>query len=562
MSQPSWSIDGVWIVARLLAGAPAAGVDAATLAEPWASLARAVVNARGDERLKAYEATLASLPRDQATTIRAQVGRVGRAILQGKPVSGETGSQNSGGDAPGLPQAARLTSEWERSAQQVAHWLNDYVAYAADVSERTPRLFHEAIGLWIGSLAIARRLRLRMRHGDIYPNLYVLGVASTTLYAKSTGLEIASRLIHDCCPHLLFANDFTPEAMLADLAGREPANLNAADLTERDRALWLQGRHFAAQRGLVAEEASALLAGLRRDYMTGMAELLLRLYDCPDLYRRNTRGAGFIVVRKAYLSIIGMTTPARLQGAEVKTAWHDGLFARFALLTPETMPQRPSDEHERPRIGYPPHLAEILTRLAHALLPVPTFPAPVEARDVEMTDEARAAWWRYYMAVTFDLLTGDNPPDGRLWGCYGRLPSQALKIALILSGLDWAAGVQDTPQITLAHYARAQMIAEAWRASVHRLLSTLTSSHVAAEHSKEDRVLMRIQAAGPNGVAARDVYRSLKLRRADFDLLVAGLARDGLVEEIGIPSPRGPSALGYRAAEYVAPEETSRHSDK
>jgi hypothetical protein len=293
-----------------------------------------------------------------------------------------------------------------------------------------------------------------------------------------------------------------------------------------------------------------------------MAELLLRLYDCPDLYRRNTRGAGFIVVRKAYLSIIGMTTPARLQGAEVRTAWHDGLFARFALLTPETMPQRPSDDHERPKVDHPPHLAEILTRLAHVLLPVPTFPAPVEASNVEMTDEAKAAWWCYYVAVTFDLLTGDHPPDGRLWGCYGRLPSQALKIALILSGLDWAAGVQDGPKITLAHYARAQMIAEAWRASVHRLLSTLTNSHVAAEHSKEDRVLLRIRAAGPDGVAARDVYRSLKLRRADFDLLVTGLARDGLVEEIEIPSPRGPPALGYRASEYVAPEGTGRQGDE
>lgn len=126
-----------------------------------------------------------------------------------------------------------------QARQEAGKWLNDYLAYAADVSERTPRLFHEAIGLWTGSLAIARRLRLRLRHGDVYPNLYVLGVAPTTLYAKSTAMEIASRLIHESFPHLLSANDFTPEAMLADLAGREPANLNSADLTERDRDLWL-----------------------------------------------------------------------------------------------------------------------------------------------------------------------------------------------------------------------------------------------------------------------------------------------------------------------------------
>jgi hypothetical protein len=548
--------DGARFVAQLLAGAPATDVEAASLDGLWADLAQALVQASSGERLAAFEASLSRLPSHQATDIRAQVGRAGRAILQGQAPDALATPDAAGTDVPDLPQSARLAPDLQQAGQEAGSWLNDYLAYAADVSERTPLLFHEAIGLWIGSLAIARRLRLHLRHGDVYPNLYVLGVASTTLYAKSTSLDIVSRLIHECFPHLLFANDFTPEAMLADLAGRAPANLNSADLTERDRDLWLQGRHFAAQRGLIAEEASALLVGLRRDYMTGMTELLLRLYDCPDLYRRNTRGAGFIVVRKAYLSIIGMTTPARLQGAEVKTAWHDGLFARFALLTPETTPERPAEDHERLRPAYPPHLVETLTRLAHDLLLAPTYPAPVEAKEAEMTGEARAAWWRYYLAVTYDLLTSEHPPDGRLWGCYGRLPAQALKVALILAGLDWASSKVAAPQVTLAHYARAQVIVESWRASAHRLLNTLAGGQVAAEHSQEDRVLQRIRAAGSAGVAARDVYRSLKLRRADLDLLVAGLTRDGLVEEIEIPSPRGPLALGYRAAEYSAPEVT------
>jgi hypothetical protein len=549
-------------VAQFLAGAPATNVETAGLDGRWMDLAQTLAQAGNGERLAAFEAALFRLPNGEAADIRAQVGRAGRAILRGQVPEWPTTPEVVGTDVPELPPSAQLAPDLLRAGQEAGRWLNDYLAHAANVSERTPRLFHEAIGLWVGSLAIARRLRLRLRHGDIYPNLYILGVASTTLYAKSTALDIASRLIHESFPHLLFANDFTPEAMLADLAGREPANLNAADLTERDRDLWLRGRHFAAQRGLIAEEASALLAGLRRDYMTGMAELLLRLYDCPDLYRRNTRGAGFIVVRKAYLSIIGMTTPARLQGAEVKTAWHDGLFARFALLTPESTPERPAEDHERPRPAYPPHLVETLTRLAHDLLPVPTYPAPVEARDIEMASDARAAWWRYYLAVTFDLLTGEHPPDGRLWGGYGRLPAQALKVALILAGLDWASSRLAMPQVTLAHYARAQAIVESWRASAHRLLNTLTGDQVAAEHSREDRVLQRIRAAGPAGIPARDVYRSLKLRRADFDLLVTGLTRDGLVEEIEIQSPRGPSALGYRAAEYVAPEGTGRQGDE
>ena len=312
---PEAETDGACFVARLLAGAPSPSPAPPGLSAPWAGLIQAIVQVGPGERLPAFEKVLSELPGNLATEIRTRVGRAGRAILRGPTPQVLATPEFAGTDVPELPQTAQLPPDLQGAGGEAGSWLTDYVAYAAGVSERTPRLFHEAIGLWTGSLAIARRLRLRLRHGDIYPNLYVLGVASTTLYAKSTALDVGSRLIHESFPHLLFANDFTPEAMLADLAGREPVNLNSADLTERDRDLWLQGRHFAAQRGFIAEEASALLAGLRRDYMTGMAELLLRLYDCPDLYRRNTRGAGFIVVRKAYLSIIGMTTPARLQGS-------------------------------------------------------------------------------------------------------------------------------------------------------------------------------------------------------------------------------------------------------
>jgi hypothetical protein len=561
MNQPTGFELEAGAIARLLAGAPPGDAEMAALPEPWTSLAQAIAGACGDQRLAAFDGSLSGLPESQAADIRNQVGKAGRAILQGTAPAAPRPEIGSA-DLLDLPQEAQIPPAIQEAGQEVGHWLSDFVAFAGDVSERTPHLFHEAIGLWIGGLAIARRLRLRLRHGDLYPNLYVLGVADTTLYAKSTGLEVGSRLIHDCFPQLLFANDFTPEAMLSDLAGREPANLHAADLTERDRELWLAGRNFSAQRGVILEEMSALLAGLRRDYMTGMAELLLRLYDCPDLYRRNTRGAGFVVVRNAYLSLLGMTTPARLRGAEIHTAWHDGLFARFGLLTPEAPPARPGDDFERSRPPYPPHLLADLTHLANARLPIQKFPDPVLARDVEMSDDAKAAWWQYFVALTHTLLTSDNPPAHQLWGNYARLPAQALKIALILAALDWGCGHQQEPRLTLPHYARAQGIAERWRASAHRLLDMLSNREVAAEFGKEDRILQLVRGAGPKGIAARDLYRTLKLRRTDFDDLVAGLSRDGLIQSIQIESARGPAATGFVATEYLSRIGTGRQVDR
>jgi hypothetical protein len=156
-----------------------------------------------------------------------------------------------------------------------------------------------------------------------------------------------------------------------------------------------------------------------------------------------------------------------------------------------------------------------------------------------------------------DILTSPEAPDKRLWGVYGRLPSQAFKIAVILAALDWAEGDSaPVPIVSLAHWARGQSIAEGWRASAHRLLDSLSNRRVVEEHNTEDRILKMILTAGTEGITARSIYRTLGLRRAEFDLAVAGLVRDGLIREVEIKPARGPSACGYVSTENLSREKT------
>lgn len=465
----------------------------------------------------------------------------------------EAGAAVADALVPDLPAAARLPDGLGRD---VGEWLDAYVRYASEMSERTPEIVHEAAGLWLAAAAVARRLHVAPRHDDIWPNLYLLAVAPTTLYAKTTGLNVATRLLNDAFPHLALANESTPEALLAELAGKEPPNLESNELTDTDRQVWRLGQKFSGQRGLVLEEASALLAGLRRDYMQGMAELLLRLYDCPPSHRRHTRGGGFLVIRNAYLSIIGWTTPARLRTAEVETAWQDGLFARFALLTPEGQPRRPSED-EGPRPIRPSRLVEDLTRLANSLLPTPErYPEPVDSRAVAMAPEASKAWRRYFVALSHDLLTGREAPDQRLGGTYGRLPTMALKVALLLAALDWAShGGGGEPVITLGHYARAQWITERWRASAHRLLDQLSSRPEAEqEDSDRRRALLVLERANGRWLTHRELQRGMgsnKYSSAAVDTLVSILAKDGRVE-IDERKREGPGRATSRCVRIVS----------
>jgi hypothetical protein len=554
MNQDSTAPDGAWAVARLLAGAPVADIESGTLAEPWAGMIEAVAQASGGDRLAVFEDFLAKVPDDQSAQIRSQVGQAGRAILQGRADSTPASLPQVAGSAiPELPQTALLTPELEARTAEVGQWLDAYVSFASDVSPLTPPELHQSAGLWLGSVAIARRVRLRLRHDDLFPNLLMLWICDTTIYAKTTGLNIAKRFARSVFPHLLAVSEFSPEALLDDFAGRQPLGLQ--DLPEKDRSLWTERRNFAAQRGIVLDEAASLFSSFKRDYNAGLPYYLLRLSDCDPEVEKLTRGAGKVVAHNTYLSFLGSTTAAALMRTDLDFLWGSGLWPRFALLTPSELPpwRSPKPGHCDP----PQALTRTLRRLAEEKLPEPVYPAAPQTCDVQLADGVHAAWRAYARAMIRDILTSPEAPDKRLWGVYGRLPSQAFKVAVILAALDWAESDSiPVPVVSLAHWARGQTIAESWRASAHRLLDSLSNRRVVEEHNKEDRILQMILAAGARGITARSIYRTLGLRRAEFDLAVAGLVRDGLIREVEIKPARGPSACGYVSTENLSRETT------
>ena len=80
--------------------------------------------------------------------------------------------------APTLPAYARLTDEQVVAARQTGQWLDAFVAFASIASPLTPPAFHLAAGIFLGGVAIARRLYLDLNSSTkvIYPNLYLLYV--------------------------------------------------------------------------------------------------------------------------------------------------------------------------------------------------------------------------------------------------------------------------------------------------------------------------------------------------------------------------------------------------
>lgn len=410
-------------------------------------------------------------------------------------------------------------------------WLSRYQEWAGATGNQTPMLFHQAAGVWLLATAVGRRLYGVAPWGvRIYPNLYLMLVAGTTFYRKSTAYKLAEQVARAAIPHMLMPTPGSPERFQEALAGRMPSNFDKLPKAQQERLT--QAQPFAAQRGLLRDEVAGLFSAInRRDYMVGMKDLLMELYDCPDYVDKDTQ-TGLNIVQNAALSILGVTTPASLSGAVRSGDWDNGLLVRFALLTPEP------DDAERPAPSsyrsMPEDLVSTLRRL-HDRLPQPertdhglALPGALRL-DVQCWAEVQAYgdWLRQRCAPS-----RDTELDERLKGVYGRMHVQAFKLASLFAALDWLDADTGTPTVTSAHWSAGQAIAERWRQSAHRLLEQMDRSDEAVQEKRQqDRLLNAIRQAGAGGIGLRELYRNLNFSAKQARGLAGDLVRAGLIEE-------------------------------
>lgn len=434
-------------------------------------------------------------------------------------------------DMQPLPESAQLNPDLGAGAGK---WIDLYTEYSKGISPMTPAIFHESAALWLASVAIARRMVLNMPWGSVYPNLFILWLAPTTLYRKSTGLNVAREIARTVFAHLLAPQDTTPEAFLSDLAGQQPANY--ATMTTAEQEAWTKERNFAAQRGWILDELSGLMAGAGKDYNAGLLEALLRFYDCDPIYTRSTRSQGRVIVKNSYLSLLGASTPAAMSShLTVDRLWGNGFWPRFAILTPDN--DRP-DWIEARETDQSPELTGALINLQKHL-PSPMWPDPIDPISVHLGEGVFDTWKRYNRALSYDLLTPDL--NGQLWGAYGRIPTHALKVAMILAALDWKEG--QACRIELSHLARSMAICESWRASIHRAMTGALSTN----YDQLRRRILRQIAKVQGGATFREIYRGMQDKTpGEIEMTLSEMMLAGEIEKLAPePGRRGRPAERY-----------------
>jgi len=368
---------------------------------------------------------------------------------------------------PELPAYARVNRDGRNAG--AFYWQATKWAYSR--SPMTPRNMIDSGVVWLIGLIVAGRCRLVL-HESIYPNLYVLWVAETSKYAKTTGMRAIQKMIQAAkLNHHLLPGDVTKEGLFELLAGQTPTNFDK--LPQRDKDLIQDGLKIASKRGFLRDEYSSILEAGRKDYMSGFKETLLELYDAPPIRQSYTRSGGVVTLVNACLNIFGATTPAAMARAIQDEDWTNGDMARYLIMFRDQA--RPYDDSFSSDV-VPDEITQAITRL-NEWLPQPKISESgnyeFDPKSAMMTPDALEAYKNYSRAVRYDLQDS-IPPE--LQGNYNRLHIVALKVALSVAIMDAAQQNLAGAIVTLDHWAIGQSMAEIGRDSVHRLLPVLRMS--------------------------------------------------------------------------------------
>ncbi len=371
-----------------------------------------------------------------------------------------------------------LTPDERREAEKIERLIPDrgfignYVRYAREMTD-APLVFHYFTALAILGTAAGRATSIPWGQNNIYPNLWVIMLAASTNYRKTTSLRIGESILRGHDKALVFPNEFTPESLLRQLS-RTPCGLLSLD------------------------EFGLFLTCTKKEYMRGIAEILTTLYDCPPEYNKEIMSGSFSL-ELPFISILATSTIDWLTANVTEKDIRGGFLGRF-LLVPSWL-----------KYGWLPIPPEKNTALAEQLVQSIAGITQNLGPKTTLSEDARydfIDWLKKHE----DEIGHRNETCGML---FSRMPVSLLKIALIVH---IAAG--GGPEISAESLRIAVGVLELLKPRYERLLEREFTFTRFEDHRK--KVLDIITNNGTVSRSSLMFLSKLKKRRLDevIDTLV------------------------------------------
>jgi hypothetical protein len=380
------------------------------------------------------------------------------------------------------------------------HFIQRYMAYGADVSDAYDDYWF-AGAIYALAVVADKKIKVQLRQGIQYTNLYVSINGKSSLSRKSTVVDKTEEMLCNVLPDLrlsLIPTEFSPEAFIEHLS-------------DHNHAPWIR------------DEAAGVLSLMKRDYMRGFKDSLMQLYDCKPFHRklRTTQRKNVDTefrVDDPYLNLMFATTDASLGANTEQNDTLSGFMARFLFFFPQGKKSKwmPLEEGTAQNSIFEEAVRNQLSGIARRMAELEGCTA------LHLSPEA-AAYYTEWQKIREDEWTASN--DGFCMQIYSRLAPTVIKLSMLFE--------LGSPDFDVSRPIRLEFVQEACRLVDEYFMPTARAVYDIVGTNAERNVIDRITAYLKNhgGKASkRDIMRSMKIKSADFNDYLDTMVESGAVE--------------------------------
>lgn len=190
-------------------------------------------------------------------------------------------------------------------------FIDEYRQWGEEKTD-APAIYHDLSAFILLSSLLSANIKLETSYGTLRPNLWGLVLGETTITRKSTAMRMATGIISDIDDDIVLATDASAEGLLSGLQSRS-------------------GRTSVFFRDEVTGFFSSIQ---KKDYLSGLPELLTQLYDCPPILRRRLRKE-LISISDPIFIFFGGGIEDRIYTILDETHILSGFLPRFLIVSGE-----------------------------------------------------------------------------------------------------------------------------------------------------------------------------------------------------------------------------------
>ena len=406
-----------------------------------------------------------------------------------------------------------LTEPEIRLVQGRETFIERYMGWAKELTD-APLQYHQAGAFIILSALLSGNVYLSTSHDRIYPNLWFMILAGTTLTRKSTAMRIAMNTLRDVDTRPEMATDGSIEGILAGLRDRPG-----------QPSIFLK------------DEFTGLLEAIaHKDYMAGFAEQLTKLYD-GDNIKRLLRKETIEITNPRFIVFAGGIKD-RTQELLTEEQVMSGFIPRFVFISGESnveniRPTRPpeAEVNQEARELLKNELMDIFNYYCQ---PTPVYkdgrligsmPADVEAG---MTSEA---WQRFNQFEKQMMETAMSTGLDYLMPVYVRLSVSTLKAAILLAAARKRESYLLVEEVDILH---AIYYCQRWREYASEIVNGVGKTY---DERLIDRI-MRYITNNPLGVTRAELMSMYHLDMKRADMLFGTMLQRNMIYSIEVNGQR------------------------